>query len=216
MFDNKPTRLLCAISLALAGGLLVSQGALAHGGMMDHDMMEKMDANHDGMISAAEHAAFARTMFDTMDANHDGMLSKAELGSAHGMHHEHGDSDEHEKDEQHEHAKNEHEEHEHEDHDEHEHSDSKHMHHDMMAELDTNHDGMISAAEHADHMKAMFDAADANHDGMLSKDEIKAAHEMREEKREHHEGMKEEREDRKESKKDDDDKPPVKAPGSSG
>ena len=41
--------------------------------------MGTVDTNHDGTISAAEHAAYARAMFDTMDSNHDGNLSKAEL-----------------------------------------------------------------------------------------------------------------------------------------
>jgi len=77
------------------------------------------------------------------------------------------------------------------------------MHHDMMAMMDANHDGTISAAEHADFMKAMFDQADTNHDGMLSKDEMKAAHEKHEEMREKrddkHEAMKEKSEDAKEA-----------------
>jgi len=94
MLTNKLTPLMCAIGLALAGGLVVSQGAFAHGGMMDHDMMEKMDANHDGMVSAKEHADFANAMFARMDSNHDGMLSKDEMEAGHAMmHHEHEDND---------------------------------------------------------------------------------------------------------------------------
>ena len=195
MFNNNLTRLTCGVGLAIACGLIAPSCALAHEGMMDHDMMEKIDTNHDGMISAQEHADHARAMFDRMDANHDGMLSKAELESAHGMHHEHEEGDEHEKheheasDEHEKHEHDEHEKHEHE-HDGHEHGDSADMHHDTMAAMDTNHDGMVSAAEHAAYMKAMFDKADANHDGMLSKDEIKAAHEMKEEKHEHQEDRK--------------------------
>jgi uncharacterized low-complexity protein len=46
-----------------------------------------------------------------------------------------------------------------------------------MAKLDTDHDGMVSAAEHSAHANAMFAAADANHDGMMDAVEMKAAHE---------------------------------------
>lgn len=55
-------------------------GHAGHGGMMD--MMQAMDSNHDGMISAAEHAAAAKAMFDKADGNHDGMVDKAEMQAA--------------------------------------------------------------------------------------------------------------------------------------
>jgi Ca2+-binding EF-hand superfamily protein len=41
-----------------------------------------MDANHNGRISAAEHAAAAARMFKTMDTDRDGQLSRAELRAA--------------------------------------------------------------------------------------------------------------------------------------
>jgi Ca2+-binding EF-hand superfamily protein len=46
-----------------------------------HGMMkwDEMDANHDGKISAAEHAAYAKAQFDKLDANHDGVLTKDEM-----------------------------------------------------------------------------------------------------------------------------------------
>ena len=90
MLTNKLTPLMCVIGLALAGGVVAFQGAPAHdhGGMMDHDMMEKMDTNHDGMVSAKEHADFANAMFARMDTNHDGMLSKDEMKAAHEKHEE--------------------------------------------------------------------------------------------------------------------------------
>jgi len=47
-----------------------------HHGMMDWDAM---DTNHDGKISAAEHAAFAKAQFEKLDANHDGAITKDEL-----------------------------------------------------------------------------------------------------------------------------------------
>lgn len=45
----------------------------------------RMDANHDGFISASEHATAARTRFDRIDSNHDGFISHQELDAAHGV-----------------------------------------------------------------------------------------------------------------------------------
>ena len=42
--------------------------------------------------------------------------------------------------------------------------------------MDTDKDGMVSAAEHAAHASAMFAAADKNKDGMVDAAEMKAAH----------------------------------------
>jgi len=44
--------------------------------------VQAMDANGDGRISRAEHAAGARKMFDKMDANHDGIVTAAEMDAA--------------------------------------------------------------------------------------------------------------------------------------
>ena len=38
-----------------------------------------MDTNHDGKISAAEHAAGAKAMFEKMDANKDGFVTLQEM-----------------------------------------------------------------------------------------------------------------------------------------
>ena len=91
MINKTFTHLVCGVGLAVAGGFIASQAAFAHddmkkgdGKMMMHDdMMTKMDTNHDGMISAAEHADHAKQMFDNADTNHDGMLSKDEVEAAH-------------------------------------------------------------------------------------------------------------------------------------
>jgi Ca2+-binding EF-hand superfamily protein len=45
-------------------------------GMMD---WEEMDTNHDGKISAAEHAAWAKAQFAKLDANHDGFVTRDEM-----------------------------------------------------------------------------------------------------------------------------------------
>jgi hypothetical protein len=85
MLNKKLTNLMCSVGLVVAGGVFGSQAVFAH----DHDdkkgddMMMKADTNHDGMISAAEHAAYAQQMFNDADTNHDGMLSKDEIEAAH-------------------------------------------------------------------------------------------------------------------------------------
>jgi uncharacterized low-complexity protein len=45
--------------------------------------MARMDANKDGMVSAAEHATAAQSMFAKADANHDGMVDATEMKAAH-------------------------------------------------------------------------------------------------------------------------------------
>lgn len=67
------------VALAAVAGMAGST-AFAHGKAMGAaDMMGTIDTNHDGMISAAEHAAHAKAMFDKMDANHDGMVNRTEM-----------------------------------------------------------------------------------------------------------------------------------------
>jgi Ca2+-binding EF-hand superfamily protein len=46
------------------------------------EIMKIVDSNGDGVLSAGEHAALAKSVFATMDTNHDGYLSKAEVNSA--------------------------------------------------------------------------------------------------------------------------------------
>jgi hypothetical protein len=66
---------LASAGLALAGDEKMSSGS-------DHEM-QMMDTNHDGKISAAEHAAGAKKMFEMMDANKDGKVTAAEMDAAH-------------------------------------------------------------------------------------------------------------------------------------
>ena len=58
-------------------------------------MMKMVDTNHDGMVSAAEHAVHAKAMFDKMDANHDGMVDKAEMDAGMKMMHDKMSNDGH-------------------------------------------------------------------------------------------------------------------------
>jgi len=65
--------------IALAACSLV----LAFGAGADEDKMQMMDANKDGVVSASEHAAGARSMFGKMDADGDGRVTAAEMDAAH-------------------------------------------------------------------------------------------------------------------------------------
>ena len=126
-------------------------GALAIGAAWAHgdDMFQTMDSNHDGRISAQEHAAGAQAMFTRVDANHDGAVDAQEMAAGHAMMRGDHDRDDH---------------------------DMHGMHAAMMARMDSNHDGVLTAAEHAAAAKAMFDRMDANHDGKVTTAEMEAGH----------------------------------------
>jgi len=57
----------------------------AKGEMTAAEKIKTIDTNGDGILTADEHAAGARTMFDRMDTDKDGFLSKAELAAGHAM-----------------------------------------------------------------------------------------------------------------------------------
>ena len=52
---------------------------MGHGGMGHGVMGPMMDANHDGKVAAAEHAAAASSMFARIDANRDGYVTRSEF-----------------------------------------------------------------------------------------------------------------------------------------
>ncbi|MEO6365802.1 MAG: hypothetical protein ABIO38_07140 [Luteimonas sp.] len=60
-------------------------GHAGMGGGMMAGMHERMDADKDGVVTTAEHAAGAKAMFVRMDSNKDGYLSKAEMQAGQAM-----------------------------------------------------------------------------------------------------------------------------------
>jgi Ca2+-binding EF-hand superfamily protein len=144
------TRTLLAISFG--AGLASMSPAFAADAVNDHvaTTIKAMDSNHDGMVSAAEHAAYAKAQFDAMDANHDGQVTVAEMdaarmaklkiktaiallpASA-----------------------------------------------SIIKPMDSNNDGMVSAEEHAAATEKDFNTMDANHDGQLSADEMRIGYDSK-------------------------------------
>jgi EF hand domain-containing protein len=105
-----------------------------------------MDANHDGRLSREEHASGAKRMFTLMDADKDGTVTAAEMSAAQERV-----------------------------------TGKKAQPGDMPAAdkikvIDTDHDGALSAAEHAAGSRTMFDAMDADKDGALTEAEMAAGH----------------------------------------
>ena len=80
-----------ALVIGLAGASTFAHDNDAMGG--HKDMMAAMDSNHDGRVSASEHAAYMQQMFEKADTNHDGMLSRAEMDAAMKSHGDHMKSD---------------------------------------------------------------------------------------------------------------------------
>ena len=159
----KRQRMVLAISgpAALLGVLAVAPLALANKDAMEAHgpdaVFKMMDANGDGKISPQEHADAAKKMFTKMDSNGDGKVTAAEMDAFH------------------------------------EHMGAKKMHGDAAKEahmgergemtsaekikvIDTDHDGVLTADEHAAGSKTMFEKMDTDHDGFLSKAELEAGH----------------------------------------
>ena len=105
-----------------------------------------VDANRDGRISAAEHAAAAKKMFRAMDANRDRKVTAAEMDAAYGevtgkKADQTGMSTA-----------------------------------DKIRVVDRDGDGALTASEHDAASKDMFRRMDADRDGYLSREEWTAGH----------------------------------------
>lgn len=105
-----------------------------------------LDTNNDGRLSPDEHAAGAKKIVEAMDANTDGKVTDAEMDAAHDRM-----------------------------------AGKKAGAKDLSSTekikvIDTNGDGILTAAEHAAGTKAMFDRMDTDKDGFLSQAELAEGH----------------------------------------
>ena len=134
-----------SISLSRFAGLALVVGvcgvSLPRAALADEPTFESMDTNGDGKISPDENAAVAAHMFQTMDTNGDHKVTAAEMAAAYQK------------------------------------TTGEKMAKDsataaeIIKTIGSNHDGVLSADEHAAVARSMFTAMDANHDGYLSKAE---------------------------------------------
>jgi len=124
-----------------------------------HDLFKKMDTNHDGKISAAEHTAAAQEMFNRMDSDHDGKITAAETEAGHDRLEI---REAKEKGTMHDESMDKH----------------RMSGADMVKAMDTDGDGTVSASEHAAAAEKIFAKVDANHDGYMTAAEMKSAHGM--------------------------------------
>jgi Ca2+-binding EF-hand superfamily protein len=73
------------LTAAAALTLVLLGGALAHAdelGFMGEAVFDRLDTNHDGVISPEEAQAARGRMFDKIDADHDGAITAAEIEAA--------------------------------------------------------------------------------------------------------------------------------------
>jgi hypothetical protein len=105
------------------------------------------DTNKDGVLSSDEHAAGARTMYAAMDSDLDDSVTAAEMTASH----EAVTGEQAKADELSSEEK--------------------------IAVIDTNKDGVLSATEHAEGSRAMFNKMDKDVSGTLSQEELDAGHE---------------------------------------
>ena len=118
----------------------------AFGASAGDDQMPTMDADNNGAISAAEHSAGARQIFDTMDADRDGRVTAAEIDALRASMSS-GDA-----------AK------------------PQMSSAEKIRVIDTDGDGVLTAAEHDGGARAIFTKMDTNGDGSLTEAELQAGH----------------------------------------
>jgi Ca2+-binding EF-hand superfamily protein len=172
--------MLCVVSgVALAATAYAGDDEMKHGSGQAE--LQMMDTDHDGSVSATEHAAGAKKMFAMMDKDGDGIVTAQEMEAAHKdmpTAHQDASTGRHPAEsgrlpQTDESART---------------SDAsgkptKPM--DGSADksaaakiktIDTDQDGTISAAEHEAGARKMFDKMDKDHNGKLSAAELQAGH----------------------------------------
>lgn len=128
----------------VAAGLLA--GSALAGETKSAPMMELMDADRDGKVTAEEHTAGAKKMFEMMDADHDGLVTAQEMTAAQEKFHASTPPKDALSSEE------------------------------KIAAVDADRDGKVSLAEHDEASLFMFEKMDANRDGFLAQREITAGH----------------------------------------
>ena len=84
MFTNRDAAI-ALLTAAAALPIALLGGALAHAddlGFLGESMFDRLDADHDGLISADEAKAARARMFDRIDADRDGSVTAAEIETA--------------------------------------------------------------------------------------------------------------------------------------
>lgn len=157
-----------AVPLADAqrGGGQGGHGARGHhgGGAMRASMMLRAaDANGDNTITRAEADQLRSETFDWMDRNGDGYLSAEDRSPAHQRLRARAEADGMDRERR---------------------RGRRGDRRDRAEALDTDEDGRISRAEYMAVESPMFDRLDANSDGSITPDELDAAVEARQERRE--------------------------------
>ena len=150
----KPTGMLLAAQGAMTRAHILAALCLSSAAVLAADPKAKpalaefdgVDANRDGRISAAEHAAAAKKMFRAMDANRDGTVTAAEMDAAYGK--VTGNKAEQ----------------------------SGMSGTDKIKVVDRDGDGVLTASEHYAASKEVFRKMDADRDGYLSREEWTAGH----------------------------------------
>jgi Ca2+-binding EF-hand superfamily protein len=147
----------------LVSTVLAASAALAGGGEWSADAQFKMmDADADGKVTSSEHAAGAEAMFMKMDADKDGKVTAGEMDALHAAM----------KDQAHTAMKD-----QSKDSTSHDGKHAREMSSEQkIAVIDTDGDGVITAAEHQSGSQRMFARMDGNGDGSLSKEECREGH----------------------------------------
>jgi Ca2+-binding EF-hand superfamily protein len=140
-------------ALALSVTAFAGEGAHPAADSASHEV-KMMDANQDGVVSPAEHTAGAKKMFGIMDANRDGKVTPAEMDAAQASMKGGDKTTGHDKTSGHEMSST-----------------------DKIKVVDANADGVLTAQEHADGSKTMFEKMDQDKDGNLTLAEVQTGHE---------------------------------------
>ncbi|KQV85936.1 EF-hand domain-containing protein [Rhizobacter sp. Root1221] len=135
---------LCGITVLL--GLAAATSAAAAGTESAEAEILMMDKNGDGVLTAAEHAAGARTMFTAMDTDQDGRVTAPEMDQYTAR------TTRHERDAQ------------------------PMSSAEKIKLVDANGDGVLTADEHRDASARMFDTMDTDRDGTLDRAELATGH----------------------------------------